>query len=750
MRPLAAALVLVFASTLNAQLIRPVIPDGLGVNIHFTDAAPGEMKMLADAGFKFIRMDYDWAVVEKQQGQYDFAAYERLLKSCDGHGIRALFILDYVNRHYDDARSPDTDQGRAAFARWVAASVQHFRGRRILWEMYNEPNIFPFWRPKPNPDDYVKLALEVGKAIRRVAPDEIYIGPASAGIDLPFLETCFKAGLLEYWDAVSVHPYRQSDPETAAEEYRKLRMLIRKYAPKGKTIPILSGEWGYSSVWGSFDEEKQGRMLARQWLTNLANDVPLSIWYDWRDDGPDPKEPEHHFGTVKHEHYKDRDPPFDPKPAYLATRTLTSQLAGFRFNKRIALDDPRDHVLLFANDQQVKLVAWTQSRQQHTIALPASAGRFAAITHPGTELRPIEVTDDRRTLQLELTDAPLYIVPQQRNELLDRIRQLDRLPLEIEVTREELRTGRIPGLGVERGLSSSGSAQPQRVLKRFDLSQTEDFNAGIAQETHIIVTDPLLARLLPRAGKLLPVLVENPAGTPFDGELLLSTHADADGARQALKLAPGQTSLLVLRPAPAADASGGYVASASIVDREGYVYCRTPARRFLPLSFAAGDLQIVPDGDASVQSQQSIEMIDAPAGLPVEGMPAVKISYRFDPGWKFVCLKPKAADRQKIDAVPTHLGLWIKGDGSGNIPRMRFVDSTGQTFQPSAEKLSYTDWRYVEFPLDAEHAGHWGGDNDGQIHYPIGLETLLLIDSAARGQTSGTVYISSPILIYAQ
>jgi len=131
-------------------------------------------------------------------------------------------------------------------------------------------------------------------------------------------------------------------------------------------------------------------------------------------------------------------------------------------------------------------------------------------------------------------------------------------------------------------------------------------------------------------------------------------------------------------------------------------------------------------------------------------MPAVRISYRFDPGWKFVCLKPKVPDQQKIDAVPTHLGLWIKGDGSGNIPRMRFVDSTGQTFQPSAEKLSYTDWRYIEFPLDAEHAGHWGGANDGQIHYPIRLETLLLIDSAARGPTSGIVYISSPILIYPQ
>ena len=76
--------------------------------------------------------------------------------------------------------------------------------------------------------------------------------------------------------------------------------LIDQYAPKGKQIPILSAEWGYSAAWKDFDETKQGKMLPRQWLVNLANDVPLSIWYDWHDDGTDPKEPEHHFGTVQH------------------------------------------------------------------------------------------------------------------------------------------------------------------------------------------------------------------------------------------------------------------------------------------------------------------------------------------------------------------------------------------------------------------------------------------------------------------
>ena len=90
-----------------------------------------------------------------------------------------------------------------------------FDGRGILWEMYNEPNI-GFWHPKPNVDDYTKLALAVGKALHNAEPGETYVGPATSTIDFNFLEACFKAGLLEYWFAVSVHPYRQKDPETAA------------------------------------------------------------------------------------------------------------------------------------------------------------------------------------------------------------------------------------------------------------------------------------------------------------------------------------------------------------------------------------------------------------------------------------------------------------------------------------------------------------------------------------------------------
>src|SRR5436190_189141 len=83
--------------------------------------------------------------------------------------------------------APHTDEGRHAFATWAAAGVTHFKGRGVLWEMYNEPNISQFWKPKANVDDYIKLAIETGKAIKHAAPDELFIGPACSTMDFKFL-----------------------------------------------------------------------------------------------------------------------------------------------------------------------------------------------------------------------------------------------------------------------------------------------------------------------------------------------------------------------------------------------------------------------------------------------------------------------------------------------------------------------------------------------------------------------------------
>ena len=418
-------------STANSE----TLDQGLGVNIHFTDPQAGEMKMIADAGFRWVRMDFVWDATERERGRYDFSAYDHLMQSLEQFKLRALFILDYGNPLY--GTPPRTENARQAFARWAVAAAKHFAGRGVIWETYNEPNVPMFWPPRPNVDEYVALALTVGRAFRANVPNEKLIGPATAGIDFNFLEACFKAGLLDYWSAVSVHPYRQTDPEGAANEYCRLRQLIDRYGSRGtslgagdgfrvstrsgsdgmpvstasgsdRLIPVISGEWGFSSAWRRMNEANQGAMLAREMLTNIANGIPISIWYDWRDDGPDPTEPEHHFGLVRNAYLPIRDQVYQPKPAYLAAKTLNSFLNGYRFEKRLAVGSNDDYVLVFAREADRRIAAWTTFRTAHRINVPLGAGASDLIKHTGETIASISA--NQQSLTIEVTTAPVYVV----------------------------------------------------------------------------------------------------------------------------------------------------------------------------------------------------------------------------------------------------------------------------------------------------------------------------------------------------
>jgi hypothetical protein len=403
---LIALLLVCTTSAALAQKIPLRVPDGVGVNIHFDHPQPGEMEMLVAAGFKIVRTDIIWNQSELKKGEYDFSRWDELFELYKKHGLRAMAALLYTNPLYDNDLSPHSDEAVAAFAKWAAATATHFKGRGVIWEIYNEPNNV-FWRPQPDVNAYIKLALATSKAIKGVSSDEMVVGPALSGTDGAWLEPCYQAGLLEWWDGVTVHPYGNEPPEMREPHYRGVRNLIDRYRPKGKDIPIFSGEWGYSSA--TFSPEQQGKLLARQWLSNLWLNVPVSIWYDWRDDGPDPSNAENRFGVVENEYHKDRDPPLTPKPAYLAAKTLTAQLNGFTFAKRLEMASKEDFVLLFTRDAEVRAVAWTISAKPHQVTFPFAGTRIQIIDFLGRK-RPDVIVENGEAI-IELNDGPQYLRP---------------------------------------------------------------------------------------------------------------------------------------------------------------------------------------------------------------------------------------------------------------------------------------------------------------------------------------------------
>jgi polysaccharide biosynthesis protein PslG len=327
--------------------------DCLGVNIHFLEPQEKDLDPIQQAGFKMIRMDFGWASVERQKGEYDYSGYQRLTEALRKRSIVPIYILDYSNPLYEKEQSVLTEEGRQAFARFAAGAVKAMGGSPIIWEIWNEPNINQFW-VKPNPAQYVLLVEAAAKAMRAASPRCTIAAPATSEIPFEFLEACYDRGLLRWIDAVSVHPYRTRLPETALEDYKTLRELTDRYCD-GRNKPILSGEWGYSvHEYKDFpvSEHQQAQYLVRQFLINFAAGVRVSIWYDWQDDGPDPKEREHNFGTVKQD--------YTPKESYKAAQTLSRELQGLspiRFER-----DPESQIFWaeFGKNQKSQvIVGWT-------------------------------------------------------------------------------------------------------------------------------------------------------------------------------------------------------------------------------------------------------------------------------------------------------------------------------------------------------------------------------------------------------
>jgi len=416
---LLAGLVFSGLTSLAGEIPDLILPAGVGVNIHFTRGHERDLDLIAAANFKFIRMDFSWGAIEQKKGIYDWSAYDELTANLDRHGLRAYYILDYSNPLYEQKvvakeafsgqikevlTSPQHPESIAAFARWAAAAARHFAGRHVIWEIWNEPNI-AFWEPKPDVNQYIALALATAKAVRAADPDATIFAPASSELPWPFLETFLKSGALEFLDGVSVHPYRPPSrpPETAAAGFQRLRALIETNTPpaRKKSIPIISGEWGYSSNVKGVSLETQAEFIVRQQLSNLLNGVPISIWYDWKNDGGDLNENEHNFGTV--------NPDLQPKPAYSAIKTFTHELAGFVIRERFLVATTNDFVLVLTNTAgETKLAAWTLD-QPHAITLQlqsAPTKEILAIDGKGQPSK-IEILSD--SFVLPLNGAPRYV-----------------------------------------------------------------------------------------------------------------------------------------------------------------------------------------------------------------------------------------------------------------------------------------------------------------------------------------------------
>ena len=284
---------------------------------------PQTLPWLLDARLGWVRegMYQPWfANIERKDVERHRRDFEAALALYQQHGVRVVLCIMAVSPQDQWVKYNDP------FFDYVADLVRRFDCVRVV-EMHNEPNLKFFWRGTPQ--DYAATYEPAARRVKAARPDvQVAVGSVSSlwwGPGVQWLDDAFAAGVLQWADVVTVHPYNRDRPpevdphyaDAPAEAPDHLEEAVEAWwsrvsaaAPAGKPLSLQFTELGYSSasegIAGIGDETLQADYLSRLMLIYLdlrLRGIPLDAvhWYDLKDDGPREELGEHNFGLIEHD-----------------------------------------------------------------------------------------------------------------------------------------------------------------------------------------------------------------------------------------------------------------------------------------------------------------------------------------------------------------------------------------------------------------------------------------------------------------
>ena len=303
------ALALIFLSTGPSQPLVSVGPPQevvtvnpkMGVHTRLTDEVePWKIKrtlqMVREMGAPWIVEYFPWAYCEPSPGRFDWTHADLVVDHARAQGLRVIARLGFVPTW---ARPPDTDWSYldeshyGAFAEFVAAFAEHFKGRVNHIIIWNEPNVSLEWgfRP-PDPAGYARMLAAVYPQAKEanpyvqvlagaLAPTLASLGNPEVMGDLEYLRGMYQAGAGAYFDGLAVHAYGwrfpPEDPPAADKiNFRRtelLREIMVEYGDEAKKVYITEGGWNDHPRW-----TKAVHPLQRALYTVQAYQWALDRW----------------------------------------------------------------------------------------------------------------------------------------------------------------------------------------------------------------------------------------------------------------------------------------------------------------------------------------------------------------------------------------------------------------------------------------------------------------------------------------
>jgi hypothetical protein len=333
-----------------------------------------------DAGFKWARIgqyenssdrtSWDW--IEQRRDEFSSSQeLEDFVDSLHDNGIEMQVQLIYGNVMYtspsgkmpdvsvpepgsfhNDDRSlysvfwpPTTPEQIAAFNRYSAWMVNHFKDRIHYWALWNEQDI-GYWNPWGNPEQFGKLLAPFIETVHRTDPQAkvIYGGQADPARDFTqrALDTCQCASGIDVYAYHTYPGYGQNmNPETMdygayqTESPRALRELVKHYPGIKADLPFFDDEFNSIPAWVGSDESVQAKYIPRGFVYNLAAGVKTFVWL--LAPGTDGNEYDD-FGIIHGITNHDTD--FTPRPVFYALQNTNALFSDTKFDPSIEVGGP--------------------------------------------------------------------------------------------------------------------------------------------------------------------------------------------------------------------------------------------------------------------------------------------------------------------------------------------------------------------------------------------------------------------------
>lgn len=240
-------------------------------------------------GIKTIRLQGGWAKTEKAKGAYDFTWLDTIIDDARGRGLNILLETGYGNPAYEGGGGwdlaggfPTSEEGLAAWDRWVEAMAVHYKGKVRDWAMWNEPDI----NKQHKPEDIAAFNIRTAEIIRRVIPDARIAGLSLASSSPKLLESCLKAlaekGKVDLFHWFIYHGY-EFNPDNSYQKVQELKATLARYSSKAK---MRQGENGCPSETATkfalsnhpWTEYSQAKWDLRRMLGDLGHDVESAVF----------------------------------------------------------------------------------------------------------------------------------------------------------------------------------------------------------------------------------------------------------------------------------------------------------------------------------------------------------------------------------------------------------------------------------------------------------------------------------------